>query len=114
MGLATEELKGCNVTRGIVPISFDNEVTKKFVFYQLGGYRLQKAIEEKTNGTALRQINVKDLRQLSLYMPSIQEQSRIVTILDTFTEGIENVEEQLKRRQQQYEYYRAKLISLLK
>ena len=114
MGLATEELKGSNVTRGIVPISFDNEVTKKFVFYQLGGYRLQKAIEEKTNGTALRQINVKDLRQLSLYMPSIQEQSRIVTILDTFTEGIENVEEQLKRRQQQYEYYRAKLISLLK
>ena len=114
MGLATKELKGCNVTRGIVPISFDNEVTKMFVFYQLGGYRLQQLIEEKTNGTALQQINVKDLRQLPLFMPSLPEQARIAAIIRKFEASVENLEAQLNERQQQYEYYREHLINLLK
>lgn len=111
MGLATSELRGCNVTRGIVPISFDNEITKLFVYYQLKSYRLQRMIEEKTNGTALRQINIKDLRLLSLIFPSLEEQSRIVSILDTFEASIENLEAQLSQREKQYEYYRNKLLT---
>ena len=111
MGLATNELKGCNVTRGIVPISFDDETTKKFVYYQLKSYRLQKTIEEKTNGTALRQINIKDLRLLNLRMPSLPEQQRIVSILDTFEASIANLEQQLAQREKQYEYYRNKLLT---
>lgn len=114
MGLATKELKGCNVTRGIVPISFDNEITKKFVFHQLRCSRLKNAIEEKTNGTALRQINVKDLRQLPIYLPSLKEQQAIAAKLDTIEAFIANLNEERTLRQQQYEYYRAKLISLLK
>lgn len=111
MGLATNELKGCNVTRGIVPISFDDETTKKFVYYQLKSYRLQKTIEEKTNGTALRQINIKDLRLLNLRMPSLTDQQRIVSILDTFEASITNLEQQLVQREKQYEYYRNKLLT---
>lgn len=111
MSLASEELKGCNVTRGIVPISFDNNVTKMFVYYQLKSIRLQKVIDNKTNGTALRQINIKDLRILSLLLPSLQEQQRIVSILDTFEASIANLESQLKQREKQYEYYRNKLLS---
>lgn len=114
MGLATKELKGCNVTRGIVPISFDNEITKKFVFHQLRSSRLKNAIEEKTNGTALRQINIKDLRQLPIYLPSLKEQQAIAAKLDTIEAFIANLNEERTLRQQQYEYYRAKLISLLK
>ena len=111
MGLATNELRGCNVTRGIVPIAFEDEITKMFVFYQLKGFRLQKIIEEKTNGTALRQINIKDLRLLNLNIPPLSEQSRIVSILDSFEASIANLEEQLALRQKQYEYYREKLLT---
>ncbi len=111
MGLATSELSGCNVTRGIVPISFVNETTKMFVFYLLTSFRLQKIIDEKTNGTALRQINIKDLRLLNLTLPSLQEQNRIVSILDTFEASISNLEAQLKEREKQYEYYRNKLLT---
>ena len=98
MGLATNELRGCNVTRGIVPIAFEDEITKMFVYYQLKGFRLQKIIEEKTNGTALRQINIKDLRLLNLNIPPLSEQSRIVSILDSFEASIANLEEQLALR----------------
>ena len=111
MSLASEMLKDCNVTRGIVPITIDDKITKMFVYYQLKGLRLQKTIAEKTNGTALRQINVKDLRLLSLMLPPLSEQQRIVSILDTFEASIQNLEAQLKERQKQYEYYRNKLLT---
>lgn len=111
MSLASQELEGCNVTRGIVPISFDNELTKMFVYYQLKSYRLQRSIADKTNGTALKQINIKDLRLLSIPLPSLEEQSRIVSILDEFEASIKNLETQLEARQKQYEYYRNKLLT---
>ena len=111
MSLASQELEGCNVTRGIVPISFDDELTKMFVYYQLKSYRLQRTIADKTNGTALKQINIKDLRLLSIPLPSLEEQSRIVSILDEFEASIKNLEAQLEAREKQYEYYRNKLLT---
>ncbi len=111
MSLATPGLKGCNVTRGIVPISFEDELTKMFVYYQLKSFRLQRSIADKTNGTALKQINVKDLRILQIPLPPLQEQHRIVSILDTFEASIQNLEAQLKEREKQYEYYRNKLLT---
>ena len=111
MSLASQELEGCNVTRGIVPISFDDELTKMFVYYQLMSYRLQRTIADKTNGTALKQINIKDLRLLPIPLPSLEEQSRIVSILDTFEASIKNLEAQLQAREKQYEYYRNKLLT---
>ena len=111
MSLATQELVGCNVTRGIVPILFDNEITKMFVYYQLKSSKLQKVIADKTNGTALKQINIKDLRQINLLIPPLSEQQRIVDILDKFEASIQNLEAQLSQREKQYEYYRNKLLT---
>ncbi len=41
----------------------------------------------------------------------LQQQSRIVSILDTFEASIANLEAQLKQREKQYEYYRNKLLT---
>ncbi len=111
MSLATKELKGCNVTRGIVPISFDNDITKMFVYYQLKSHKLQRTIADKTNGAALKQINIKDLRLLTIPVPSLSTQSHIVSILDTFEASIRNLEGQLALREKQYEYYRNQLLT---
>ena len=43
--------------------------------------------------------------------PSLQEQQRIVSILDTFEASIQNLEAQLNQREKQYEYYRNKLLT---
>lgn len=43
--------------------------------------------------------------------PSLQEQQRIVSILDTFEASIHNLEAQLNQREKQYEYYRNKLLT---
>ena len=44
-------------------------------------------------------------------IPSLSEQSRIVSNLDTFEASIQNLEAQLSQREKQYEYYRNKLLT---
>lgn len=45
-------------------------------------------------------------------IPSIEEQNRIVDILDAFTDSIENLKQQIAQRRKQYEYYRDQLLDL--
>ena len=45
-------------------------------------------------------------------LPVVEEQKRIVDILDTFTASIDNLKEQIAQRRKQYEYYRDQLLDL--
>lgn len=45
-------------------------------------------------------------------IPSLYEQSRIVSILDTFTSSISNLKQQIEERRKQYEYERDLLLDL--
>ena len=57
-------------------------------------------------------INQANMRNLLIPIPSLQEQQRIVGILDTFTSSIENLKEQIAQRRKQYEYYRDELLDM--
>ena len=48
---------------------------------------------------------------IEIPVPSIPEQQRIVSMLNTFDASIINLEKQLELREKQYEYYRNKLLS---
>lgn len=93
MGLASDELQGCNVTRGIVPIFFGDNVNKMFVYYQLLSPKLQREIQKKTTGAALKQINIKDLRAILLMFPPISEQQSIVATLDSLKSKVDRLQE---------------------
>ena len=64
----------------------------------------------KTQG-AQPGLSVAKLNEITFVIPSLEEQSRIVSILDTFEASIANLEAQLKQREKQYEYYRNKLLT---
>ena len=89
VALATEELKGCNVNRGIVPLFFGSDVDKMFIYYQLQAPFVQEAINENTMGSALKQINIKDLRTLKLRVPPLAEQKRIVAKIEELLPKVE-------------------------
>ena len=89
VALATEELKGCNVNRGIVPLYFGDDVDKLFIYYQLQAPFVQETIEENTMGSALKQINIKDLRTLKLLVPPLAEQHRIVAKIEELLPKVE-------------------------
>jgi type I restriction enzyme S subunit len=87
VALAHSELAGANVTRGIVPIRFCPEkISHQFGYYLLRSEPAQLQIQAKTYGTALQQINIRDLRQLTLPVPAPQDQEIIVQRLSALEE----------------------------
>ena len=86
VSIASAELVGANVTRGIVPIRFDRALlTPDFGFYLMSSGEVQSQIREKTYGAALMQINIRDLRNVMLSFPPLKEQEGIAAKLDTLT-----------------------------
>jgi type I restriction enzyme S subunit len=83
LALAHSELAGANVTRGIVPIRFDAaQLSQDFGYCLMRSEPVQMQIRAKTYGTALMQINIRDLRQLTLPVPPKQEQEEAVKRFD--------------------------------
>lgn len=83
VSVTSEELKGANVTRGIVPIRFNSEfINQELGYYLLISGYVQKQIKEKTYGAALMQINIGDLREILTPFPPLEEQRAIVERLD--------------------------------
>jgi len=79
LALADCALAGANVTRGIVPIRFDSaRLSQDFGYCLMRSESVQRQIRAKTYGTALMQINIRDLRQLTLNIPPLPEQEAIV------------------------------------
>lgn len=68
-------------------------------------------VDKKKTAGAIPHISMKDINNFPIPLPSLEEQSRIVSILDEFEASIKNLEAQLQARQKQYEYYRNKLLT---
>ena len=60
----------------------------------------------------MKGVRKKTLENILIPIPSLEEQHRIVGILDTFTDSIENLKQQITLRKKQYEYYRDQLLDL--
>ena len=97
ISLATPELKGCNVNRGIVPLYFKDQFYKDFLYYEMVSPSLQSVFAEKTTGSTLKQINIKDLRLIKLSIPPLSEQQRIVDRLDALSAHVRELEENQKK-----------------
>ena len=84
----------------------------KYVYYcLLNQYEYIKSlgVGSQTN------INAQIVKKLKIPLPSLEEQQRIVTILDKFDTLVNSISEGLPReielRRKQYEYYREKLLT---
>lgn len=76
MGLATDEIKGGNVTRGITPLYFKPGFNR---FYLLGAFlsdEVQKYIKDNTVGSTLKGINMEKVRKIQIPIPPIELQNR--------------------------------------
>ena len=76
MGLATEELKGGNVTRGITPLYFKDGFNR---IYLLGAFLsddVQAYIKDNTVGSTLKGINMERVRKIQIPIPPIEIQNK--------------------------------------
>ena len=95
VSIATKELEGANVTRGIVPIRFDlKKLSQMYGYYALISKYVQDQIKAKTYGAALMQINIGDLRKIIIPFPLLKDQQTIVRQIDalrTETKKLETI-----------------------
>ena len=80
------------------------------VYFALQLEKIFSIKREKARGGTIKTITKEEFSNFPIPIPSLQEQQRIVSILDTFEASIQNLEAQLKQREKQYEYYRNKLL----
>lgn len=92
--------------------TFNDKLLGRYIYY----YLLVKTIffrkKAKANSVKLPQLCVSDTDEYKIPIPPLSEQQRIVDILDTFTNSIENLKKQISHRRKQYEYYRDHLLNL--
>ena len=86
-------------------------VSPQFMFHFTHSTKYYNWVQSSLATGAQPNISAQRYNVLTFPVPSISEQQRIVSILDTFEASIQNLEAQLKQREKQYEYYRNKLLT---
>lgn len=92
----------------------DSSILKpKFLYYFLKKH--QREIHSMKKGSGVPHVRASDFEIYSLPVPSLEEQERIVTILDKFDALVYDISAglpaEIAARRQQYEYYRGKLLT---
>jgi type I restriction enzyme S subunit len=92
----------------------ENKLKDKFIFYCLTN--MYKELKSKMNSYGM--LNLSILRNISIPIPPLSEQERIVAILDKFDALVNDISQglpaEIEARRKQYEYYRNKLLTFRK
>ena len=89
--------------------ALSDDVNIKFIFYYLSNSK--EEILSKKNYGGMPYINKIEFSRIQIPLPHIKVQEEIVKILDSFTNLIDALNEELSLREKQFEYYREKLLT---
>ena len=105
-------IDGC-IHDGWIAISdYENDVTPNYLYYILKTDTVRKDWSMRANnGGAMTNLNADIVKDTIIPLPPLSIQQQIVEILDTFTDSISNLQEELELREKQMEYYRENLLS---
>ena len=97
------------IIRLITLIPDEKIISAKYLHYALYGH------EFKPSGGGIPQLTTPTVKQLDLIIPPVEEQNRIVGILDKFDKLVNDITDglpaEIELRRKQYEYYRNKLLN---
>jgi len=95
-----EEFIGCNVGRGIVPIrTREDEMILEFLKYQIDSKHLNDNIKALAKGITLIQLNMEDLREVTLIVPPIEQQKSFVEFAKQIDKSKAEVQKALDKAQ---------------
>lgn len=90
-------------------------ICSKYLKFVLESTPVQNYIIKNAHGAAQKGLYLKQVSDICIPVPSLEEQERIVSILDRFDKLCNDISEglpaEIEARQKQYEYYRDKLLS---
>ena len=88
-----------------------NMTTSFFIRYMFESELVQKQIYKLAKGLTRFGLSKYDFAKIEIPFPPIEVQEEIVKILDRFAEYAAELQAELQARQEQYEYYRNKLLT---
>lgn len=91
------------------------QILPRYMYFAIQTSDFFKQADKAAKGAAQRTIGLASLGNMKIYVPSLEEQRRIVSILDRFdalcNDLTSGLPAEIAARQKQYEYYRDKLLS---
>jgi type I restriction enzyme S subunit len=99
MAFVPESLDGGNITQDTARIRI-TEANPRFIQYFFETETPNNYFERNTIGQAVQGINLEDLREVPVHLPSEEEQARIVEIIDGYSETLRNERKYQQRLEQ--------------
>lgn len=99
-------------------LAFSHNQNPKYIAYYFQTYTFVKYKRSRVTGTKVIRLHQSQLEQFEIPIPPLTEQERIVSILDKFealvSDLVQGLPAEIVAVQEQYEYYRDKLLSFPK
>ncbi|AEC16992.1 EcoKI restriction-modification system protein HsdS [Gallibacterium anatis UMN179] len=113
--LINDIYSGQVVSTGYCVLRAKEEVLPKWIYYCISTIKFKNYVEENQSGSAYPAISDAKVKEFRIPILSIQEQKRIVSVLDKFetlTNSLsDGLPKEIELRQKQYEYYRDLLLN---
>lgn len=108
-------IEGC-IHDGWLAISeFQNSYVPDFLYHLLRSKPVQAEFERRAGAGTVKNLNADIVRTISVPLPSLEEQARIVAILDQFDALVNDLSSglpaEIVARRQQYAHYRDRLLT---
>ena len=93
----------------------NEKVLKRYLYFVLNSKTMYNKMLSAASGGTVPDLPHKKFYNLEIYLPNIEEQKRIINILEKLYEISNDISNglpaEIEKRQKQYEYYRDKLLS---
>ncbi|MGG6241730.1 restriction endonuclease subunit S [Nodosilinea sp. AN01ver1] len=98
--LADSKLIGCNLTRGIARISPNRKIIDpRYLLWAIRSDHVRGDLLRRVNGSALQEIPIKELRKVLVPVPALEDQRRIVEVLEAWDSAIALTEQLITAKQ---------------
>ena len=103
------------VSVGFARVRDKNVLSNKYLKHWMSSNLFMDQVKAKTKNAPKANLNATWMKDFTIFIPSLEEQEKIVEILDKFDKLINNISEglpaEIEARRKQYDYYRNKLLS---
>jgi len=108
------KIKGCIHDGWLAITGFEEYFMPDFLYHLLSSAPIQKVLAQRASTGTVKNLNADIVKALELPVPPLEEQQRIVNILDRFdtliNDPITGIPAEIEAREKQFKYYLNKLL----
>ena len=113
--IVTEDLLPANTNQALAIVRLTDIANRNYIFHILQSQHMKDYIYRSVKSSAQPNLNLQQMNDFPIPLPSLEEQERIVALLDRFdaltTDISSGLPAEIAARLKQYEYYRDRLLT---